>query len=272
MERARLERAEALACDDLYRAAPPDVARDHGIAVEDVDGALLMRVASLPGEHMFNRAMGLGREGADLAAQVAEVRRFFDGVPHVVSLDPDAPDGAADALAVRGYAPDDAWDKFARPAEPPAGVRTDLSVREAGPADARAVGAVSAAAFGLPAFTGDWLAALVGRPGWTLFLAEDGGRPVCAAGLFVEAGTAWLGFGGTLPEHRGRGAQGALFAARIRAAVDAGCTLLATETGAPAGRGPGPSYRNMLRLGFTPVYRRPNLLSPPAAAHSPAGG
>jgi hypothetical protein len=221
---------------------------------------------------MFNRAMGLGGEGADLAAQLAEVRSFFDGAPHVVSLDPDAPDGAADALAACGYASDYAWDKFARPAESPAGVRTDLVAREAGPADARAMGAVSAAAFGLPAFTGDWLAALVGRPGWTFFVAEDGGRPVGAAGLFVEAGTAWLGFGGTLPEHRGRGAQGVLFAARIRAAVDAGCTLLVTETGAPARHGPGPSYRNMLRFGFAPVYRRPNLLSPPGAARLPAGG
>jgi GNAT superfamily N-acetyltransferase len=134
------------------------------------------------------------------------------------------------------------------------------------------MGAVIAVAFGLPAVIGDWLAALVGRPGWTFFLAEDGGRPVCAAGLFVDAATAWLGFGGTLPEHRGRGAQGALFAARIRAAVDAGCTLLVTETGAPAAHGPGPSYRNMLRSGFQPVYRRPNLLSPPAAGRPPGGG
>jgi GNAT superfamily N-acetyltransferase len=254
----RLERIEALAYADAFRAAPPGAAVEWGVAVGEADGAVLMRAAALAGERTFNRAMGLGAPGADLERQIREVRRFFGGLPHIVSLDPAAPAESAAALARHGYAPGYAWDKFVRDPVPAGTVPSDLAVREAGPADAGAFGAVVAGAFGLPGVVAGWIGALAGRPGWLALLAEDRGEPVAGAALFVAEETAWLGLGGTLPAHRGRGAQGALFAARIAAALAAGCTLLVTETGAPREAGPGPSYRNMLRFGFRPVYRRPN--------------
>jgi GNAT superfamily N-acetyltransferase len=62
--------------------------------------------------------------------------------------------------------------------------------------------------------------------------------------------------GATLPEYRGRGAQSALLTARARAAKAAGCRWLVADTGA---EGPGDrntSLRNMLRVGFEPLYER----------------
>ncbi|MEW6583875.1 MAG: hypothetical protein AB1416_14065, partial [Actinomycetota bacterium] len=129
----RLDGIEQLACADLFRAAPPGVARRCGAVVAEVDGALLMRTEALPGERMFNRAMGLGAPGADLARQLAEVRSFFRGAPHIVSLDGAAPASAARDAARAGYVPDYPWDKFARGAEEPPAAATDLAVREAGP-------------------------------------------------------------------------------------------------------------------------------------------
>ena len=41
---------------------------------------------------------------------------------------------------------------------------------------------------------------------------------------------AWLGMGATLPEHRGRGAQGALFAERIRRAAELGLEEVGIDT------------------------------------------
>jgi GNAT superfamily N-acetyltransferase len=55
---------------------------------------------------------------------------------------------------------------------------------------------------------------------------------------------------GTVPEHRGKGGQGALFAARIERALAAGCTTLVTETGELRDGSPSSSYRNIRRYGF----------------------
>lgn len=135
----------------------------------------------------------------------------------------------------------------------------------AGGAEAREAGRIVRIAFGLPAPVGAWVAALAGRPGWTVMRALHGDAAIGAGVARIDASGAWLGLGATLPDQRGRGAQGALFAARIGAARSAGCGLVTTETGAPGGSGPGPSYRNMLRAGFIPVGRRANWVSPGAA-------
>lgn len=83
-------------------------------------------------------------------------------------------------------------------------------------------------------------------------MADD--EPAAAAALFVDGEAGYLGFGATLPEHRGRGGQGALLAARIEHARAAGCRLLATETGELRDDRPSASHRNLLRAGFRERY------------------
>jgi len=68
--------------------------------------------------------------------------------------------------------------------------------------------------------------------------------------LYTEGREAWLGVAGVLPAWRGHCAHRALMAARIRGAIGAGCTVIATETGEPVGDEPNPSLANMLRCGF----------------------
>jgi hypothetical protein len=114
----------------------------------------------------------------------------------------------------------------------------------------------------LPDGIAPWAAALVGRPRWRCFLAGDGGEPVGTGALFVEDGLGWLGFGGTLPSHRGRGGQTAMLAARIAAGIAAGCRGFSTETGVPLPGEPGPSFRNIGKAGFREAYRRPNFVRP----------
>jgi GNAT superfamily N-acetyltransferase len=123
-----------------------------------------------------------------------------------------------------------------------------------------------AAAFAMPPWAGQWLAALYGRRGWTLQLAWDGDTPVGASGLYVEGGAGYLLLGSVLPEHRGKGAQGALLAARIDAAAELGCEVLVTETGAREPGKPDFSYANILRAGFEEQYVRPNYVRRAARA------
>jgi GNAT superfamily N-acetyltransferase len=258
---------EVAAYRDLWSAAPPSVAEHHGIAHRDVAGGVCLGCAAMPGHPIFNHVIGLGVAAPAADAELDEVERFFDrlGVPYLVAADPGAP-ALVDALAARGYRDQGRpWMTFGRDPRPaPATVGdASLTVEDAGRSRASAFAAVVATAFDLPADLAPWMGAIVDRPGWTCLLALDRGEPVGAAAMFVAGDTAWLAFGATLPEHRGRGSQGALFAERLRRAERLGLRRAITETGAPVGdERPGPSYRNMLRVGFAEEGLRPNLRSP----------
>jgi GNAT superfamily N-acetyltransferase len=226
-------------------------------------GAACLRLDALPGNRMFNHVLGAGVAADADPEHLDRIAAFYDGAPHAIAVSPGArPTGLAGRLAARGYRADYAWMKFWRGVDDPPPVATDLRMLPVRERDAEAFGHVVARSFGLPAFMEEWLAAVPGRDGWHCWLARANGRPAGAGGFFVSGRAAWLAFGATLPEHRGRGGQRARFAAQIQAAAEAGCTLLATETGqAVAGR-PSNSYRNILWAGFQPVYLRPNLGSP----------
>ena len=119
-------------------------------------------------------------------------------------------------------------------------------------------------AFGLPPEASVIASAVVGRQGWSHFLAYDGDAAVSAAAMFVTEGVAWLGFGATREAARGRGGQSALFATRLREARDQGCRWAITETGEETPEEPvNHSYRNMLRAGFHLAYARQNWVRIP---------
>ena len=84
--------------------------------------------------------------------------------------------------------------------------------------------------------------------------------------MWVEGEHAYLGFAGTLPEHRGKGGQGSLFAARIARARELGCTTIVTETGEQIPDRPSESYRNILRFGFEEQFVVHHRVSTRAAA------
>jgi GNAT superfamily N-acetyltransferase len=153
---------------------------------------------------------------------------------------------------------------FERAPLPAPAVRTPLTLGEVTNDDADEWAAVVTAGYGLPEESATRLAAAPGSGGWTAFLARDGDEPAAAAAVWVDPPAAYFGFAATLPAHRGKGAQGALFAARIERALALGCTTLVTETGELRDGSPSSSYRNILRLGFEPrhvvanrLHRRP---------------
>ena len=245
-----LEAVETAAFRDFY-SVPSGEVRELG------GGAVCLVARSTPVQWL-NRVAGLGVERPATDADLDEVAGVFGDVPHSVAVSP-AAEGLDELLQARGYRPGYAWMKFRRGVEPLAGRGTDLEIDEA--RDGAAFAHVVAEAYGFPAAIAQMVAGVPGRPGWHCLLALDGGEPVGAGALFENGNVGWLGFAGTLPQARGRGAQGAILAARIDLARAAGCTLLTTETGV---REPGKadnSYRNILRAGFVEAGERPNYVS-----------
>jgi hypothetical protein len=260
-----LERAEREATVDVIRAAPKPLAEALGVTLSTAPGRACWAVKAMSGDRVFNRAMGLGRDRSTIAADLDDAARFYAeaGVRYTVSVSPGAAAGElAEQLLARGFTADYAWMKFRRGVEPPAATETSLRIERIGRGHAAAFGRVVTAAFELPLAFERWTAALVGRPGWQCFVGFDADVPAAAGALYVAGESGWLGFGATAPEFRRRGGQSAIFAARLVAAREAGCSFVVTETGEQVEGRPSKSYRNILRAGFEEAYLRPNYLSP----------
>jgi GNAT superfamily N-acetyltransferase len=250
-----VERGELAAFRSLYAAAPPGI----GARTEDVDGALCLRLDAASEVTMFNRVLGLGLDRPATEHQLDAALGFLDGVHAYVAVAPDAePPELARWLEERRLVPDHGWTKFSRPTADPPRAHTELRVERVEDGEPFAEAAVRG--FGSPLVSHEWLAALASSDGWQCFVAFDGAEPAGAGALFTAGELGWVGIGATKPEHRGKGAQSALLAARIAAAADAGCSVVVTETGEPVEGRPNGSYRNILRAGFEPQYVRANYV------------
>ena len=258
-----LELIEAEAWADIFRAAPAALAEEHGIAVLDLGAGAACIVARDVPSLMLNRVIGLGVGTAATPAMLDLADEAFGETRYMIPVAPQChPAEVSTWLRGRRFEAGYAWMKFERGPEPPPERATELDVRLAGPEDAGAFARALIAGYEMPGWMEEWVAALVGRPGWSCYLALSNGEPAAAGCVYIRPPAAWLGLAGTVPELRRRGGQGSIMAARIREAVAAGCSAITTETGERMADGPSGSYSNITRYGFSEAYVRPNLVSP----------
>ena len=254
----RVNRAERLGTN-AYRMAFPE-------GVVELDGATALRVPAAPATPMLNRIVGLGSDGPATEEQLDAAIAVMQGLRFYVSVSPAAqPAELTDWLAARGFEPGWGWMQFRRGVDEAPAPATALEVVEIGPDRGADFGRIVRGAYGLPAETEPVIASAPDRDGWTCWLALADGEPAGAAALYVEADAAYLGYAGTAPEHRGKGAQGVLLTTRIDRARELGCDAVFTETGEVLPDRPSASYRNIVRAGFEELYVVPNWLSPAAS-------
>lgn len=256
-----VEFGEAEAYADMLRAAPPDVAKRLGLGVRHFDSAWALSFEA--GDVMiFNRVLGLGLKEPVTPEAVKEMTRYYKERAlrnFAIQPSPNAqPKELADWLTEAGYVNRGNWAKVIRGPEPAPMIQTELRIEEVGAAYGESFARIALAVFGMPTALLPWLSALVGRPAWHHYLAFDGDLPVATGSIYIKNEIGWLGIGATLPSHRGRGAQGAIMARRIADGIAKGCRWLVTETDEETPERPNPSYRNMVRTGFTMLYARPN--------------
>lgn len=248
-----LERVELLSVLDLFAAAPPELAAELDLAVLELDGATAFSVGAEPKPLIFNRIVGLADEGP-----LAELERWFASrsCPLAIPLQPGSP--LEEVLRRHGFRPSRSYLRFRRGVESPPEPATSLPTGPIDRSRADEYGDLVAAVFGLPARgpLARWFAMLPGRESWICMGALDGDRLVGSALAYLAGDHAWLGAAGTLSEARGRGAQTALLAARIRAVLAAGASVLTTETDDQVDGAAGTSFRNVVRAGFAEAFRQ----------------
>jgi MOSC domain-containing protein YiiM/GNAT superfamily N-acetyltransferase len=217
----RLDRAETKSSVAAWKAA-----KDAGFEIEYVeDGELAMSAsAAIPGP-AFNQACGLAR----LPNLLSRATRYYDrhGTTGYLWMEEEPWPNATVTLALNIYGAD-ATAVTADAPTPDGVVIREIAADEAAKYTAvrsgnETAGGVTA---GGPNPWPDVYEQLARTHRRRLFLAEIDGVPVGNASLHISARTGWLRGALVAPEARGRGIQKALIAARIRAAIDAGCDLV----------------------------------------------
>lgn len=256
------ERVERNALADLHAAATEEMRRLLGLQLEKV-GTALVSIASRNASILLNRTIGLGVEAPDTLETVKDiVSRYADsGVErYFLHLHPEArPPELRDWIAQENLMRYRGWVKFHRDATPPPDLKSELQVRQIGAEHAMDFGRIVAEGFDLSEAAAPLLASLADRPGWCLYMSFAGDEPAGTGAMFVRDGVGWLDWAATLPAYRGRGGQGVVLCRRIRDALDIGCQTLLTTTGEKVEGDPQHSYKNIVRVGFQPLYVRENF-------------
>jgi GNAT superfamily N-acetyltransferase len=262
-----LEAAEMNACADLYRAASPSVVAAAGLFVRQLDDTAVVLAARHVDVLALNRVIGLGLRGPVTESTLDAVVQALEATGSPRGFVPIAPMPGASAIAAaleaRALRHYNNWMRLRRNLDnlddigPPSGA---LDVRRIGAEGAPAFGRLVAEGFGFPASLALFVAAPIGRTGWSHYLAFEGDTPIAAAAMFVAGEAAWFGFMATDAAHRRKGAQHALVVRRLHDAAAAGCQWVSVETAEDNVEKDAPSFRNLRRLGFDVAYRRPNYL------------
>ena len=216
-----------------------------------------------------NQAVGLGFGGEVSADDVAAIIDFHGsrGVEPKVEVAPHADPSCLARLREAGFTVAGFEQVLVRPLEgalPPIDPSIEVAVLDPTDADqVRRVQDLQARSFASDesAEADDHHRRLFG-----LYMSHPATRTVIALVDGVEAGSAMVELdppvaqffaGGTLPSMRRRGVQRALLVARLRMAIEAGCSYASTDS-APGGG----TERNAVRLGFVGAYTRVSLVHP----------
>ena len=263
-----IEAHEAIAWAACVEAAAAAEGNPLEATVDVVSGVRAPALGAIDAA-LFNRVIGLGVAApADDGVLDAVVASYAarNQTRFTVEVTPSSePADLRERLAARGLV--DSGYRQAKAWQVPEGYEgegMDL-VEQLDVDDADEFAQVNMLAWEVPAFLAVWFGATLFADGFRHFGVREGGRLVSVGAMYASDGMAWLGFGATLAEHRGRGMQKAVLARRIHEAAALGCHLVHTETEAHTVEVRNPSLANMVATGFDHAYDKEWWAAAPAS-------
>lgn len=259
-----VESNEALAYGRLIEQAPDELRARYGLSCRRLGGATVFVSRDLDGL-MFNRVIGLGLQmpaSAELLDAIDDEYRRAGVKTYAIEASPAAsPGGLGPLLLGRGLVPFKVTSMLVRGTDQPIEAASSLVVRQIEAREAMVFGRLACSVFSLDEPYVSLLAASVGQGGWQHWAAFDADVMVATAVTAINGdGTAWIGWVGTLPQHRGRGAQSALAAHQVRVAAALGVNRISLEAAPGSRKRPSQTLTNYLRLGWLLEYERPVYL------------
>jgi GNAT superfamily N-acetyltransferase len=256
---------EQAALQDMYLAATPSLRRSAGLFVERVAGALTVGAPGIASS-MVSRVFVQPGGSADVAGAAVERMRKAGVRQYLAHVHRPESGELAPVLAERGLVRfRRAWVKLARDRAPlaqhgPSAPEGDIQLCAAQREQSDVFAELIVRCMQVDGTAAELLSGVVQRPRWHVYFATLGGQPIATGALFVQGDVAYLGYGATLPEHRGQGLQRMLLAKRIRVALALGCRWIISETGEAIAGEPSPSLDNMQALGMLPIATRDNYV------------
>lgn len=257
------ELTEAEFSADLFGKASDSLSQQLGMDYLRIGGGVAALMSNDPTGFYWSRVLGLGWTEPitdDLVAEILDWYRGHGGSSVIFQVSPlVAQSDWEDVLERAGFTAGGSWVKCIRDTSPPVTATTDLQIRPLTEEDGRRYAEVYWAGFEFedPLFI-EWMSRQPAMAQWRTFGAFDGDELAAVGALFLNGDYGGMSGAATLPAFRNRGAQGALIAARVEAAVTEGCHWVISETGTETAEVPNPSLHNLHRQGFTDLYDRRN--------------
>ncbi len=252
--------AESAEAEFMYQYVAHAPAELDASAVR-LAGGVVVHVRNDPMGGYWTKALGFPQVTAEVLDEIIGFYRSRGARTAVLQLSPHLLSASfIEMREQRGITPDRRLVKLGGPIEEvKLDATTDLRIAPVEPEQAGLWGEAVMRAFGVPGTAlSQMLANSVANPAFHPFAAWDGETVVAGGNLLVHGEVGSLSTGATGPDHRGRGAQSALIAARLRAARELGCRWVIAETGWPDPGTRNPSLENLRRAGLPVLYERTN--------------
>ncbi len=254
---------ERAALIDLFDSLTPELAAQLGVTRHEIADAWVGVASALPSTAVvINRAIGLGLRQPAIEQTVKSIIAAYEGAGcerYFVHVHPDVDSARLNGWFEKaGLEWARGWVKFERGRDPVPEASTALELRPAVAADGPAIGRIIADAFDLGDAAAPWIALMIGRPGWHVYVSVEGGVIAGTGSMLIRDRQAWLDWGATAPDFRRRGSQSGLMARRLQDALDLGCETMFTTTGEEIAGDPQHAYKNIIKSGFRPLYTRLN--------------
>lgn len=259
-----IERSEIAYMTDRMKAIRERTGNPEGVDIREFGGAVAYYSETMPWAS-FNTVKGLRAGDESLLADIDVFYRERGRRPQFEVVPGLTDNGLTRKLDELGYELAGYHTSLYRdmseplvptkPALQTEGDRGEIAIRMLLGDEIDLYAAIHCRAFGLPEDGIRPVAAnngvLLGRPGWTFWLAAVDGRPAAAGVLHLRDGIASCTFAATLPEFRGKGLQRLLLKRRLEEAAAGGCRLMVGQCAFLS-----QSHRNMERAGMKIGYVR----------------
>jgi hypothetical protein len=255
-----VEESEARAYSELVNGAATDVNQRFEISVHRVGSAHAFVAAGLRDSLILNRVIGLGVAASATEQDFAELDDTYlsRGVStYAIEVSPASlPPDLLSHVASRGFIPYKKTAMLYRAVQSVPPHECALRVEGVGSDHAKIFSDLLCEVFQLGDPFPGLLTGTFRSPRWQNFLAFEGDKPVAAGMTYVADDVAWIGWVGTLAQYRGRGAQGSITAAQLRAAAAGRVRWVTLEVAPGTERRPSQTFRNYQRFGWTMAYNR----------------
>ena len=257
------EKAETASIKEISKKFCGELPQDGNIYYHEISENCLALISSVD-VFIGNRVIGFGLDEKVTDNLIKEIKSFYkqnNKNKFFIQASPLENNADVRDLILQNEGEHQSnWVKLVKAPESKKFNNSGIAIRELREQDHEYVASFLLRSFSFPDELRPFCIYAFGKPGWINYVAMLDDKIAGTGSLYSRDGIAEIGIAATVEDARGKGVQSALINYRENIAFETGCRYLFVETAEPTATYPAHSYRNMIRLGFTELYRRPNYI------------